>query len=115
MRTPGWIIESPERITIKNIQEEPNLEIQRIMIQKYGIERYIVEIDAKVVDFDIRGIDGGGARTLLRESNGQQWLVCTDGSTERVYHLAVSEVAKTCKEAHEELCGFDEKLIQMEG
>jgi len=51
----------------------------------------------------------------LREKNGRQWLVATDGSTERIYHLSVSDTAKSCRAAHEELCGFDEKLIKLEG
>lgn len=112
---PEKVIMNPESITIEEIQKEENLEIQRIMIQRLGVDKYLLAIDADVIDFDIRGIEGGGARTLIREKNGRQWLVATDGSTERVYYLAASENARTCKEAHEELCGFSESRIKMEG
>jgi len=102
-------------LCVKDIQKEGDLEIQRELIELFGIDKYLLEIDAQVVDMDIRGIEGGGARCLMRTKNGQQWLVCTDGSTERVYHLSAPSEARTCREAHEALCGFNEKLIQMEG
>ena len=41
---PRWVLNSPQKITIKNIQSESNMEIQRVMIEKYGVSRYLVDI-----------------------------------------------------------------------
>src|SRR3990167_5349038 len=108
---PEIVVKYPEKITINMIQAEKNLEIQRIMVERFGVDKYLIETGAEVIDTDIRGIEGGGARCLLHEKSGRQWLICTDGSTERIYYLSVSDNAKSCKSAHEELCGFNEKLI----
>lgn len=108
------IVIHPETITIDEIKSESNQEVRRIMIERMGVDKYLSETNAKILDVDMRGVSGAGARCLIQDSFGQQWFVGTDGSTERVYHMAVSNV-KTCKEAHEQLCGFDEKLIKMEG
>ena len=109
------IVVKPETLTIKQIQEEENLEVQRIMIERYGPDKYLQEINATVADVDMRGVEGAGPRALMREPNGNQWLVCTDGSTDRVYHLFVPKDIRTCRQAHELLCGFDETLIKAEG
>ena len=109
------IVMSPESITADQIQSQSNQEKRRIMIERYGTGKYLTDIDASVIDVDLRGVDGGGARALMRESNGNQWLVATDGSTERVYHLFVPSNVKTCREAHEAICGFSELLVKAEG
>ena len=115
IRVTEKIVLHPETITIQEIQAEKNLEVQRVMIERFGVEKYLEKIECEVIDTDIRGIEGGGARCLLREKNGNQWLVCTDGSTERVYHLSAPKESKTCKDAHEALSGFSEAKIKMEG
>jgi hypothetical protein len=112
---PEKVVMAPETITIQEIQEEENQEVRRIMIERYGVDKYLGEINAEIVDVDMRGVVGGGARALMREANGNQWLVCTDGSTDRVYYMFVPQEIKTCKEAHQTLCGFPERLIKAEG
>jgi len=37
---PAWIMEQPDRLSIKAIDQERNSEIQRIMIERFGWERY---------------------------------------------------------------------------
>ena len=49
---PGYIVESPELITIKDIETEKNAEIRRIMIDKYGRNRYIEDSGAKLIAQD---------------------------------------------------------------
>jgi hypothetical protein len=39
-RVPSWIIENPEKITIEKINNETNLEIKRVMCERYGWEKY---------------------------------------------------------------------------
>jgi hypothetical protein len=107
------IIKSPELITIEEINSEKNLEKQRIMINRFGTDRYLIESGAKLIDADLSSRKG--ARALMEDNQGLRWLVCTDGSTDRVYYLAAPNNSKTCKDAHEALCGFSEDRIVLEG
>jgi hypothetical protein len=44
------IVERPEAITVKEIEAEKNTEIRRLMIDRYGPERYVADSGATVVD-----------------------------------------------------------------
>ena len=52
VRVPEYIIMNPNQITIKKIEEENNLEIKRIMIERFGQERYLMESNAKMIHKD---------------------------------------------------------------
>jgi len=54
VRVPGWIIEQPSRITVATIESEQNSEIKRVMIERFGWDRYAQESGAEVVDHDER-------------------------------------------------------------
>lgn len=54
VRVPGWIIESPEKITVEEIEKETNSEIQRVMIERMGWEVFVEGADFEVVDHDER-------------------------------------------------------------
>jgi len=54
VRMPGWIVENPEKISIEEIDAEPNAEVQRVMIERFGWDRYAAECGAEVVDHDER-------------------------------------------------------------
>ena len=47
---------SPETITVSEIEVENNAEIRRMMIERYGMERYLVDSGAKEVHQDDFGI-----------------------------------------------------------
>lgn len=112
---PAIVVENPDQISVDMIQSETNQEVRRIMVNAYGTDKYLNDINAKIIDVDMRGILGSGPRALLEEpANGNQWLVATDGSTDRVYHLFVGKGNKSCRQAHELLCGFNEDLIVAE-
>ena len=85
------------------------------MIERFGVDKYLAEINATVVDVDFRGVVGAGARALMEDDEGNCWLVATDGSTDRVYHLFVGKGYSSCRAAHEAICGFPEELIKAEG
>jgi hypothetical protein len=57
IRVPAWIIEHPERVTIAGINAETNAEIRRVMIDRYGYERYLQESGAVEISADV---DEGG-------------------------------------------------------
>src|SRR3990167_1100142 len=109
------IVMHPETITIDEIKSQTNQEIRRILVERFGVDKYLSEIGAKVIDADMRGIEGAGARCLMEDDQKQKWFVGTDGSTDRVYYMNVPNTVSTCKQAHEVLAGFSESKIQMEG
>ena len=56
VRVPAWIILKPQEITVAKIEAESNAEIRRIMVDKYGIERYLIEAGAAEIHKDETGI-----------------------------------------------------------
>lgn len=120
---PKKAVMEPETLTIEDIKQEQNLEARRILIRLYGAtendpsgyERYLKDINAQVLDYD-EGITGTAHRALLQDPfTHEKILVCTDGSTNRIYSLVVSGDSKTCREAAESLACFNEDLIIAEG
>lgn len=39
-------------------------------------------------------------RVLISDQESRRWLVCTDGSTGRVYTIRVPNDVRTCRSAH---------------
>ena len=56
IRIPGWIITSPEDISVESIQNEINQEIRRILITKYGESRYLIDSGAREIHRDQFGV-----------------------------------------------------------
>ena len=109
---PAHVVTDPSKIMVEEIQAEKNAERARVMRQRFGEGRYLADIGAKVIDADFETArKGAAARVLLAEPGGQRWLVGTDGSTSRVYYMAVASNIDTCRKAHESLCGFPESKI----
>jgi len=52
VRVPADIIEQPESVTADRIEKEQNAEIRRVMIERMGYERYILESGAQLVHTD---------------------------------------------------------------
>ena len=53
-RMPAWVFEQPEKLTIAAIHVETNTEVQRVMIERFGWDRYATECGAEIVDHDER-------------------------------------------------------------
>jgi hypothetical protein len=106
---PQWIIERPDTIDAAKIAAEQNAEIKRIMIDRMGVSRYLQETGAKTIDMDmVEVVKGSGdfmPRALMRDKDGRQFLVGTDGSTERCYYMQVSRESLTCATAHQSING----------
>jgi hypothetical protein len=105
------IVMNPQNITLSDIKSEPNSEIRRIMIEKYGVSRFMIEMDTKLLDADYSGLPGSSLRTLMQDAFGDKWLIGSDGSTGRVYHMPVPIQSTSCRDAHNRICGFDESRI----
>lgn len=50
VRVPEFVITHPESIAIDNIKDQSNAEIRRVMIERYGYERYIADANMTLVD-----------------------------------------------------------------
>ena len=109
------IIQFPESLKIKQIEKEKNLEVQRIMIERMGYDKFFEQSDADILDRDNLGKEGSGDRILIQTKSGLRYMICTDGSTGRVYYIAASNKENTCSEVFKAMCGFNDKLIFAEG
>jgi hypothetical protein len=97
----------PETITIDEILREQNVERRRVLLERVGMEWFVANADAKVIDSDF---DAGGQRRLLRISfqNGAD-VVCIEvrcPSTGRQYVLQVPPQSRACVEAAAWIAGF---------
>lgn len=102
VRVPAWIVEKPDEITPAKIDAEDNAEIRRVMMDRYGIGRYVAESGAKVVDqcgADHALVGLRGARLLSRElpDHDRPAVVveCVNSTAEpdgsfKTYHLSVN-------------------------
>ncbi|MBL0320646.1 MAG: hypothetical protein IPP74_15330 [Alphaproteobacteria bacterium] len=75
------IILSPEKITIQRIEQETNSEVRRVMIERYGAEKYVIDSGATVVEelsptHPIVGLRT--ARLLKKEIPGDEPIIYVD-------------------------------------
>lgn len=59
---PSWVIDHPETMTVTQIRRERNTEIRRIMIERFGLDRFLTESKAIKVAEDA---DAQGHRRVL--------------------------------------------------
>lgn len=104
---------APETLTVDIIKAESNAEARRIMISRYGVEKYIENTQATLIDEDKYF---GHPRLLVSLEDGSKWLIGTDGTVgedgkHRIYHMPVSRMSRSCKEAHSSISGIPESKI----
>ena len=89
VRVPQYVVERPDAITIDLIHAEGNEEVRRVMIERYGLARYVRDAQFVVLDED-RDPLGQPRRLLRREDIVVIELTNStedaDG-TRRVYHV----------------------------
>ena len=56
VRVPEKVAVAPESITISEIESEDNAEVRRVMIERYGPERYLMDSQAEEIHRDDFGI-----------------------------------------------------------
>jgi hypothetical protein len=102
----------PETITVAEVLGERNAERRRVLLERFGFERFMLAADATVVD---RDRDAGGERHLLRvKLQGDEDLVCVSvscPSTGRRYLLRVPPTMQTCRQAVAWTAGFDDPTL----
>jgi hypothetical protein len=98
----------PQTLDVREILAESNAERRRVMMERFGLDRFMREAGAQVLDQDR---DRGGPRRLLRiELPGDEPLLCVSvicPSTHRQFMLRVPPTMKTCREAVAWTAGFD--------
>jgi hypothetical protein len=98
----------PGSITVDEILTESNSAMRQVLLERFGLERFITSANAVVLDVDR---DAGGERKLLRVPIAEdEDLVCVlvhCPSTGRRYILRVPPTMKTCRAAIAWTAGFD--------
>jgi hypothetical protein len=98
-----------EELTTREILEQTNAELRRVMIERRGWEVFLGEIHPRVRDQDT---DAGGERQLLQvdfPGDEAAVLLCvTCPSTGRRYFLRVPPSTATCHAAAAWIAGFDD-------
>lgn len=56
VRVPPDVILKPQTITVEQVEREPNAEVRRVLIERYGQERYIRDCGAQEIHRDACGI-----------------------------------------------------------
>ena len=69
------VIDSPETITVSQIEKVRNVEIRRIMVERFGTSRYMNESRAQVVDQDTDPQNGHERILYRRELPNDEPLV----------------------------------------
>jgi hypothetical protein len=99
----------PETITVAEVLAERNAELRRVLLERFGFERFMREAGADILD---RDRDAGGERQLLRlKLEGDEDLVCVSvscPSTGRRYLLRVPPTTRTCREGVAWTAGFSD-------
>ena len=72
VRITQQIAEEPETIKVSQIEKERNAEVRRVMVEKFGMDRYIKESGAKLVHSDDYG------KLWLKEQPGDEPLVMVE-------------------------------------
>jgi hypothetical protein len=102
----------PETITVAEILGERNAELRRVLLERFGLERFMREANPRVLD---RDRDAGGERQLLHLTlEGDEDLVCVSvscPSTGRRYLLRVPPSMRTCRQAVAWTAGFNDPKL----
>lgn len=106
IRVARQIIEEPETMTIKQIRSESNVEVRRVMIERFGMDRFVKDSDAETLHTDTDGL--GHPRRLLRLPRPSDTDIVVvevvnsspepDG-TRKKYMLRVPPQIRTCQQA----------------
>ena len=92
---------TPEALTVEEIESEINLEVRRVMMERFGISRYLIESQAEILNEDTYGtlyrkrLAGDEPLMMVRVKNSTPE---PDGSI-REYFLRVPPFMRTAKEA----------------
>ena len=105
VNVPEWLIRQPNKITPQKIMAEENVEIARIMLDRYGQDKFIREGGFNKVQSD-----QFGELYRIEFNNGDEPIVAVkvlDSSTHREYFLYVPPHIRTAHEGVAWSFGYD--------
>lgn len=105
-RVNETIVMNPQDLTLEEIHSEENADIQAIMIDRYGWEKYIEKSEARLIDSRKNDIENTLEALYETERFGRR-LVCTC-PTGRVFVKGIESLdeTKTCEGAQNWLSGY---------
>lgn len=107
VNVPRQVICAPDSLTPEQILSERNVEVRRIMIERFGVDRLLSRARAKCLD-----MDQDGRRSLfLLPMHDDEPLVAVRvhcPSTGQVYFLRVPPEVRTCRAAVAWTFGFEQ-------
>jgi hypothetical protein len=100
VRVPGWAVD-PMQLTAAAVQQQPNVEVRRVLLQQFGVERFIREAHTEVVAVDRYG------RLLQARLRGEEPLTLVEltnatpepDGTRKTYYLRVPPWVQSAQEA----------------
>jgi hypothetical protein len=101
VRVPAHVVEAPQTITVDQIRDEENVELRRVMLDRYGHARYLRDADAERVHADDTGtlwrcpLPGDEDLVMVQVTNATPG---PDGSR-RIYWLRVPPDVHTAQQA----------------
>lgn len=100
VRVPQRVVEAPESLTAAEITGEINLEVRRVMLERYGAERYLREVEARLVAQDDHGKLW---RVEFEDGEPLQMVEVVNATHERdeTSHVYFLRVPPQCATAHE--------------
>lgn len=110
VRVPRQVIERPDTITVEQIHATRNVEVRWVLLERYGLARYLRDSEAALVDVDDYGklwhrdLPGGEPLVMVEVVNASPE---PDGSY-ATYLLRVPPDVDTAKEAVAWTFGMDE-------
>lgn len=111
MDIPSWIIEHPEQITADKINSESNVEVRRVMLEVYGIDKYFNDdANCQLIDADQ---DFGYLYMRSQEDDEDIYMLKLlnstpeEDGTRKTYIIRVPPTMKTARQANAWSYGFD--------
>lgn len=101
IRVPEYVVERPHEITTAAIDGEKNAEVRRVLIERFGFDRYLREAKVKQIQQDDFGrlyrkeVEGEPAMQFVRVVNS----TAEPDGTFKEYCLPTRNTVKTAHEA----------------
>jgi hypothetical protein len=98
---PAFVVVRPDWITVQYIETEQNAEVRRVMIERFGYERFILESNAQLVHTDECGalyrkeLEGDEALVMVHVVNSTP----EPTGESKKYMLRVPPTVQTAREA----------------
>lgn len=109
VRVPDFVVTHPEKITLDDINKEVNTEVRRIMMEKYGYQKYLKNSHAKMISQDDYGrlwqvpVPADEALVMVEVINS----TAEPDGTFKTYWLRVPPSTRTCQEGLAWTFGLD--------